>query len=135
VRRLTRQLKQHLADVQVDCAGGGPTVLCTALCMLHVLEKVAKSCMHAADLWFKLQGSVIELKAAQSFSQWLKLLCICGEQPTIYCRHDLHVPCNQNGLLHVRKQASTELRYQCKSLENLLIAQLYSVYTLYILEQ
>ena len=68
--------------------------------------------MHAADLWFKLQGSVIELKAAQSFSQWLKLLCIRGEQSTIHCRHDLNVPCNQNGLPHVGKQASFELRYQ-----------------------
>jgi len=46
--------------------------------MLHVLDKVASPETHAADLWFKLQGSVIELKAAQSFSQWLKLLCICG---------------------------------------------------------
>ena len=91
--------------------------------------------MHAADLWFKLQGSVIELKAAQIFSQWLKLLCICGEQSTIHCRHDLNVPCNQNGLPHVRNQANIELRYQCKTLGKLLVAQLYIVYTLYILEQ
>ena len=91
--------------------------------------------MHATDLWFKLQGSIIELEAAQSFSEWLKLLSICGEQPTIHCRHDLNIPCNQNGLPHAGKQVDIELKHQSGSLGILLVAQLYIVSTLYVLEQ